>query len=49
MPNERESVQKKFKDYAKRWKVETDYRVVEQNFMPSTNIDEYAIRVLFWL
>ncbi|WP_256289509.1 transposase [Halobellus inordinatus] len=49
VPNERESVQKKLKDYAKRWNVETDYRVVKQNFMPFTNTDKYAIRVLFWL
>jgi hypothetical protein len=48
VPNDRESVREKLKQYASRWNVETDYRVVKQNFMPHTNTDKYAVRVLFW-
>jgi len=48
VPDDRESVRTKLREYASRWNVETDYRVVKQNFMPFTNTDKYAIRVLFW-
>jgi len=48
VPDDRESVRSKLREYASRWNVETDYRVVKQNFMPFTNTDKYAIRVLFW-
>jgi len=48
VPDDSQSVRSKLKEYASRWNVETDYRVVKQNFMPFTNTDKYAVRVLLW-
>ncbi|WP_143825032.1 hypothetical protein [Natrinema ejinorense] len=47
VPDNRENVRTKLREYAARWNVETDFRVVKQNFIPFTNTDQYAVRVLF--
>jgi len=49
VPDDPHSARKAAKQYAKRWQIETDYRVVKHNFMARTNSDQYEIRVLWWL
>lgn len=49
VPDDDNSARKAAKKYAKRWQIETDYRVLKHRFMANTDSTEYAVRVLYWL
>jgi hypothetical protein len=49
VPDDDNSARNAAKKYAKRWQIETDYRVLKHRFMANTDSTQYVVRVLYWL